>query len=139
MQVSERRFPDDLLYDRHHQWLRIEEGELVIGVNDYLNATAGDFLYLHLPAVGQRVEPDEALASVESGKWVGRIYSPVAGVVTGVNDRLPGKPSLLNQDPYGEGWLVRIRPAEEVAPERFLDSRAYAEFLRTELGREGTV
>jgi len=111
VQVGQWHFPDELWYTREHLWLKIEEQAATVGLTDYAQDTRGDVLYLGLPGDGLKVSRGETVASIETGKWVGRICSPVAGTVVKVNRRLASEPQLINKDPYGEGWVYRIQLA----------------------------
>ncbi len=105
-------FPDDLLYDEHQQYARVDGDVITIGLSDFAQKTAKEIAFVGLPRVGRKVEQGKPFASVESGKWVGRLYAPVNGEVTAVNQALEDDPELINRDPYGAGWIVRIRAAD---------------------------
>lgn len=104
------QIPDQLWYSARHQWCQlIDEGTTcVTGVTDYTQQQAGEILYVGLPAVGERLEAGDPMGTLESGKWVGQLYAPVSGTVLAVNHRLLTEPTLLNQDPYGQGWVARM-------------------------------
>lgn len=106
--AREWRCPEDRLYHPDHLWVLADGDAVVIGVTDYLQRTAGSVLYVTFPEPGRRVEAGEEICSLEAAKWVGHFPAPVDGVVAGVNSALAEKPGLLNGDPYGEGWLVRL-------------------------------
>jgi glycine cleavage system H protein len=100
--------PDDLHYAQSHEWLRADG---TVGVTDHAQAELTDVVYVELPAVGKTVKAGEQICVVESVKAASDIYSPASGTVTAVNDALAANPSLLNTDPYGEGWIFRLTPA----------------------------
>jgi glycine cleavage system H protein len=107
--------PEDLKYAATHEWLRVEGGEGRVGITDHAQAELTDIVYVELPAVGAEVEAGHPIAVVESVKAASDIYSPVSGTVTEVNPALAANPALVNTDPYGEGWLYRLKiknPAE---------------------------
>lgn len=108
MLVGEWNFPEDLLYDKHHQWLKREGTTMAIGLTDYGQYTRGDILYLNLPESGTQVKLGEAVGSLETGKWVGRFYAPQTGEICAVNAEVLKDSRLINQDPYGRGWLFKI-------------------------------
>ncbi len=126
-------YPDDLKYTAEHEWVRASgEGEdavLRIGITAYAQEALGDIVYVTLPTVGADVEAGQAFGEVESTKSVSDVYAPVSGVVTTVNAALDASPELLNQDPYGDGWIVEIRPSGGVesalASDKLLDAAAY--------------
>lgn len=124
--------PDGRQYDRRHQWYIGEDGVYTVGVSDYLQDTAGDVLYVSLPAPGSPVSRGEPFGSIESGKWVGQVYAPCDGTVESVNGRFQTEPGLLNRDPYQEGWLVRIRPRSGAEWEPLMSAAEYAEILSEE-------
>ncbi len=111
-----QELPGDLIYTSEHEWLRQEEdGTVTIGITDHAQEALGDLVYVELPEVGQEVVSGGDMAVVESVKAASDVYSPVAGEVTGVNEALADSPESINSDPYGDGWIVRIRPSEEAA------------------------
>ena len=120
--------PGDLLYTSEHEWLRQEEdGTVTIGITDHAQEALGDLVYVELPEVGQEVASGGDMAVVESVKAASDFYSPVAGEVTEVHKALVDTPEDINADPYGDGWLVRVRPSEVAADT--LSPHDYQEFL----------
>ena len=109
MKIGEWNFPEELLYDEHHQWLKREEEMVTVGLTDYGQYTRGDILYLSLPEAGTRVKAGEAVGSLETGKWVGRFYAPQTGEICAVNVEVLENTRLINQDPYEHGWLFKIK------------------------------
>ncbi len=121
-------FPDDLLYTSEHEWVRrpAEAGSPVrVGITDYAQEALGDIVYVSLPDVGADLETGSAIGELESTKSVSDIYAPLSGTVTAVNDALDGTPELVNSDPYGEGWLFEIVPADAAAVDALMDAAAY--------------
>jgi glycine cleavage system H protein len=122
--------PDDLQYTKSHEWVRtLPNGEVEIGITDHAQEALGDLVFVDVPEVGRRVAAGEACAVVESVKAASDIYSPVAGVVTASNAALAGAPELLNQAPYGEGWLLRIAVDGNRPAAALLDAGGYAAYL----------
>ncbi len=106
--------PGDLLYTREHEWLRKEEdGSVTVGITDHAQAALGDLVYVELPEIDQDVEHNGEMAVVESVKAASDVYAPIAGVVVAVNDTLADVPETINNDAYGEGWIVRLQPADD--------------------------
>lgn len=128
--------PEDLLYSRDHEWLRREAGgEAVVGITDHAQQELGDIVYVELPEAGATVAVGEVLGSVESVKAVSELFCPAAGEVIALNEALENAPERVNESPYGEGWLIRLRLADpEAAGEGLLSAAAYAEFVASEGG-----
>jgi glycine cleavage system H protein len=112
LQIGGYDFPEDLYYDDHHQYARVEGDVVTLGLNHFAQATAKEINYVGLPRPGRKVEQGKPIGSVESGKWVGRIYAPVTGEVIASNQALDDDPTLINQDPYDRGWIVKLRAAD---------------------------
>ena len=107
--------PGDLLYTNEHEWLRREDdGSVTVGITDHAQAALGDLVYVELPEVDQDLEAEGEMAVVESVKAASDVYAPIAGKVVEVNEGLADDPEKINQDPYGDGWIVRIEPAGNV-------------------------
>jgi len=124
--------PDDLHYTKEHEWVRVEpDGTVTIGITDYAQSQLGDIVFVELPKADDEPEVarDEAFAVVESVKAASDIYSPVSGKVIEVNDELPASPNVINEDPYGDGWLVRLQPNNVADVEELLSAEAYEELV----------
>jgi glycine cleavage system H protein len=119
--------PRDLSYTPQHEWVRITGGVARVGITDYAQDALGDVVFVGVPSVGTTVAVDESFTEVESTKSVSDIYAPVAGTITAVNDALASQPELLNQDPYGAGWICEITIQGE-APS-LMDATAYEALL----------
>ena len=117
--------PDDLRYSSDHEWARPEGERVRIGITDYAQDALGDVVFVDLPAVGTSVEAGGPLGEVESTKSVSEVYAPIAGEIVTVNEELAGAPERLNEDPYGEGWICEIVPADAGAVDALLDAGAY--------------
>jgi glycine cleavage system H protein len=117
--------PSELRYTSEHEWVRVDGDEAAVGITDFAQDSLGDVVYVSLPEVGADVTAGQSIAEVESTKSVSEIYAPVAGVVLAVNDALVEQPELLNSDPYGEGWIFRVRLADSGAVSALLDAAAY--------------
>jgi glycine cleavage system H protein len=122
--------PSDLLYGRSHEWARVEGDVVVVGITDYAQDQLGEVVYVELPDIGNGAEAGEELGTLESVKAVSEFNSPVAGEVVEVNDRLEDEPNLVNEDPYGEGWLVKINGTTE--GEELLDAAGYTAMVEAE-------
>ena len=119
-------FPEDLKYTKEHEWARAEgDGRIRVGITDYAQDALGDVVFVQLPEPGASLEAGGALGEVESTKSVSDIYAPVSGVVVEVNAELGDAPQRLNEDPYGEGWICVIEPADAASLEALLDAEGY--------------
>jgi glycine cleavage system H protein len=104
-------FPDDVRYTREHEWARLENGVVTIGITGYATEQLGDVVFVELPDVGRKLEAMKPFGVVEAVKTVSDLFAPIAGEVVEVNGALSDNPGLVNQEPYGEGWMIRIKPA----------------------------
>jgi glycine cleavage system H protein len=104
-------FPDDIRYTQEHEWAREEGGVVTVGITSYATEQLGDVVFVELPEVGRAVEAGKSFGVVEAVKTVSDLFAPLAGEVVEVNAAIGDNPALVNQEPYGEGWLVKIRPA----------------------------
>lgn len=120
------QIPEALKYAENHEWVRLEDdGMVVVGISDYAQDALGDIVYVDLPEVGRTVDAGEGFAEVESTKSVNDVYSPVAGEITAINEALFDTPELVNQDPYQQGWFVKLDPAEGATLDSLMDAAAY--------------
>jgi len=127
------QIPQQLKYTDDHEWVRAEaDGSIVIGVTDHAQHQLGELVYVELPDAGRTVARGDAMAVVESTKAASDVYAPLAGVVVQGNPALASQPELVNTDPYGEGWLLRLRPADAADLAALLDSAAYTKLLAAE-------
>ncbi|AEB11536.1 glycine cleavage system protein GcvH [Marinithermus hydrothermalis] len=126
------QIPEELKYTKSHEWARLEEDLVVVGITDFAQDALGDVVYVELPEVGRQVAAGEAVAVVESVKTASDIYAPVAGEIVAVNEALVDAPERVNEDPYGEGWMFKIKPADPAAFEALLDARGYQEVIESE-------
>jgi glycine cleavage system H protein len=118
--------PADLTYSKSDEWVRSEGDELVIGITDYAQDALGDIVYLELPQVGATLKPGDSFGAIESVKASSDLYAPVGGEVVAVNSALEADQEPINKDPYGAGWLIRVRPSGET--EELLDAAAYGKY-----------
>ncbi|HEX2172323.1 MAG TPA: glycine cleavage system protein GcvH [Dehalococcoidia bacterium] len=119
------RHPDDLKYSTEHEWVRVEDGVGVVGITDYAQDTLSDIVFVELPEVGARVTQFEKFGEIESVKSVSELYAPVSGDVIERNEELFDHPELVNAEPYGLGWLIRVRLADLDELANLLDAPAY--------------
>jgi glycine cleavage system H protein len=125
--------PGDLRYTRSHEWVRtLPDGSVEIGITDHAQGALGDLVFVEVPETGRQVSGGDAFAVVESVKAASDVYSPIGGEVVAGNDALAAQPELVNQDPYGQGWIARLRPASAADVEALLDASQYTEHLASE-------
>ena len=117
--------PADLRYTNDHEWVRLEGDDAVVGITAYAAEQLGDIVFVELPPVGRSVEQAKAFGVVESVKAVSDLYAPVSGEVMAVNEELTSRPELVNGDPFGDGWMVRLRIADVAEVDGLLDAAAY--------------
>ncbi|HXG75363.1 MAG TPA: glycine cleavage system protein GcvH [Gaiellaceae bacterium] len=118
-------YPDDLKYHPEHDWARIEGGEAVLGITWFAQDSLGELVHYEPPAVGATIAKDASYGEVESVKAVSDLVSPLSGEVLEVNERVVAEPEIVNEDPYGEGWLVRIRMSDPSEADALMDAAAY--------------
>jgi glycine cleavage system H protein len=125
------KYDPNCKYDEEHEWIRVEGDEGVIGISDYAQDALSDVVYVELPEVGDVFDKGDVLAVVESVKAASDVYMPVTGEILEINEQLEDSPELVNQDPYGEAWLVRCTIAEPSELEDLLDAEAYKSYVET--------
>jgi glycine cleavage system H protein len=123
--------PDGLRYTDDHEWLRLEGSEGVVGITAYAAGELGDVVFVELPAIGRKVSQSQTFGVIESVKTASDLYSPAAGEVIAVNEALADKPELVNDDPYGAGWMVRLRLDDPAAADALRDADSYRQFVET--------
>jgi glycine cleavage system H protein len=121
--------PDDLRYTPDHEWVKLEDGKLRVGITDYAQDALGDVVFVQLPEVGATIGPGDSFGEVESTKSVSDVFAPVAGTVAAVNAELADAPQRLNEDPYGEGWICLLEPEDPSVYESLLDAEAYRKLI----------
>ena len=112
MEIQGYNMPDDLYYEENHYWIRVEGNILVMGMDDFARQLAGEIVFVQLPFEGKKLKKGKKFAQVESGKWLGKIFAPINGVLIESNAELETDTSLINQDCYGAGWMFKIQPAD---------------------------
>ena len=139
MKIGPYDFPDDLYYDREHNWARVDGEAITQGLTSFGQAIAGEILYAEEPRVGREVKQGEAFMALESGKWVGRVRAMVSGRIVAANGRLEADSALINKDPYGAGWLARITLANPEELKQLLrpSDPAFAAFIAAERSKYG--
>ncbi len=125
-------FPEDLKYSKEHEWVLVEDNVATVGITDYAQDQLGDIVFVELPAVGDKVSKEDAFGVVESVKAVSDIYAPVSGKVLEVNDDLPDNPEMVNEDPYGDGWMIKIEMNDPEELQDLMTAAEYEEYVAEE-------
>ena len=123
------RVPEDLLYTKNHEWARIEDGTAVIGITDYAQNALGDITYVELPEEGDSFTQGKVFGTVDSLKTVAELYAPLSGEVLEINGKLPNTAEMANEDPYGDGWMVKIELSDEKEIEQLLPAAEYLKLI----------
>ncbi len=127
--------PEGLLFSKEHEWVRLgADGQATLGITDHAQSELGDVVYVDLPEVGASFESGNPIGSLESVKAVSEVYTPISGDVTEVNKALEESPDLINTDPYGAGWIFKIKPRDESELGGLMSAQAYDEFVKSEAG-----
>ena len=136
MKIEDYSFPDDLYYHKEHFWAKVTGDVVTIGTTDFAQKLAGQVVYIELPSVGKVVEQGKPCGSMESGKWVGRIYSPVSGKVEAVNGELEDNPELINESPYEKGWMFKVNAANlQEDLKNLMQGAPLVDFIKSEMER----
>jgi glycine cleavage system H protein len=123
-------YPQEFLYTKEHEWVRVDESTATIGITDYAQKELGDIVYVELPKPGDHVTANESFGTVESVKAVSEIYSPVTGEVIAANAKMQNSPELLNADPHGEAWLIRVRMTDRREIEKLMTADEYEAYIQ---------
>ena len=134
MKIDKYKFPDDLYYDKEHNWARVEGNIVTQGMSDFGQDLAGEIVYAEVPRVGREMKQGQPLMSIESGKWVGRVKAIVSGKIAEANEEIEWESTIINEDPYGEGWLARLEAADLSELDNLMrpSDPAFAEFIAAE-------
>ncbi|KPJ78365.1 MAG: glycine cleavage system protein H [Deltaproteobacteria bacterium SG8_13] len=129
-EIHELDLPDDVRYAEDHEWVRSEGSKLVVGISDYAQDQLGDIVFVELPEVGAKLSKGEAFGTVESVKAVSELYMPVGGTIAAINGKLEESPELVNNQPYGQGWMVEVQPGDPKEIDALMTQQAYLEMLK---------
>ena len=124
--------PEDLHYSKDHEWVRVEGDQAIIGITDYAQNSLGDVVYVEVPKPGDSFAVNESFGSVESVKAVSEVFTPVSGEVVKINESLADEPEKVNSDPYGDGWMIRVRMANPGEVDSMLTAAEYEDFTKAE-------
>ena len=124
-------YPSELKYTKDHEWVRVSGEQAQVGITDYAQKQLGDVVFVELPSTGATLKQGEVFGTIESVKAVSELYAPLSGEVVAVNEAVVESPELVNQDPYGEGWLIRVRLDDPASANSLMDADAYRAHLQT--------
>ena len=121
--------PEHLYYTKEHEWAEFKDGKVIIGITDYAQSQLGDVIFLEFPEIGQEFSVGDVFGEVEAVKTVSELYSPLSGTVVELNDELENSPDLVNSDPYGNGWLIKIDPNNPGEKDELMDHLSYEKLV----------
>lgn len=124
--------PKDLKYTTEHEWIKVEDNRVRVGITDYAQKELGDVVFVDLPSVGEKISAKSVMGTIESVKAVSEIYAPLSGEIMETNDDLEHSPELINQDPYGKGWIAVIEPSDLKELNKLMTSSAYTAFIESQ-------
>jgi len=129
-EISELNLPDDVRYAEDHEWARLEDNKVRVGINDYAQDQLGDIVFVELPEVGNTFEKDEEFGTVESVKAVSELYIPIGGEIIDVNTALEESPELVNEKPYSDGWMIEVKPSDPTEMDSLMTRDAYLKMFK---------
>lgn len=129
-EIKELNLPSSVRYAEDHEWARVTNGTVIVGISDYAQDQLGDITYAELPAVGDTFEQGDEFGTLESVKAVSELFMPIGGEIVAVNEELGESPGLINDDPYGSGWLIEVEPSDLHEMDTLMDTDAYREMLK---------
>ena len=136
MKIEDYFFPDDMYYHKEHFWAKVEGDVVTMGTTDFAQKLAGQVVYIELPPPGKMVEQGKPCGSMESGKWVGRIYAPVSGKIESINGELEDTPELINESPYEKGWMCKVKASNlQEDLKNLMKADGLSEFIKSEVER----
>ena len=121
--------PEDLIYTKEHEWVRVSDGYTIVGITDFAQSQLGDIIFLELPDVEDKIIAGESFGEIEAVKTVSELYAPVNGTIIEVNNDLEDFPEKVNQDCYGDGWIIKIKPENEIEKKDLLDHKQYSNII----------
>jgi glycine cleavage system H protein len=133
MKHKEYELADDVKYHAEHMWARMEGDKVVIGITDFAQKLAGDIVYVDMPMEGDDVTKDKPFGTIETGKWVGKLYAPVSGTVEEYNEVVEDDALIINEDPYGKGWIIKVTPNDPSEMDGLLSAEAYIPIIEAKL------
>ena len=123
-------FPEGLKYSKEHEWVLVEDDVAIIGITEFAQGELGDIVFVELPEVGEKISKDDPFGSLESVKAVSDIFAPISGTVVEINDAMPDSPETINEDPYGDGWMIKVQMTDVNELKDLMSPEDYAEFIK---------
>lgn len=133
--VENYDMPEELYYHKEHTWVKVEGDIVKVGLNDFSQKLAGEISYIEMPEEGDQVNQDGVMGSFETGKWLGKIYAPVSGEVVKINEDVEDEPTLINNDPYGKGWIFDIRMSDSAELSNLMKGEKAIKWLKGEIAK----
>ena len=121
--------PEELFYSKDHEWIKIEKDCLLVGITDFAQGELGDIVFMELPTIGQKISKGDSVGVIEAVKTVADLYAPLSGEIIDVNTELEQKPELINEAPYTEGWIVKIKADDKINEKEYLSSNEYSDLI----------
>ncbi len=133
--VENYDMPEELYYHKEHTWVKVEGDIVKVGLNDFSQKLAGEISYIEMPEEGDQVNQDGVMGSIETGKWLGKIYAPVSGEVIKINEDVEDEPTLINNDPYGKGWIFDMRMSDSAELSNLMKGEKAIKWLKGEIAK----
>ena len=121
--------PKNLLYTKEHEWTDFKENEVIIGITDFAQSQLGDVIFIEYPEIGEKISAGDVFGEVEAVKTVSELYAPVSGIIKEINEKLNDSPDLINSDPYGNGWIIKLLPTNLDEKDRLMNFASYQKFI----------
>jgi glycine cleavage system H protein len=131
--VDGYEMPDDLHYHKEHMWVRVEGDTAVVGITDFAQKMAGDISFVDMPEEGDEVSQNDRVGTIETGKWLGKLYAPVSGEILARNEALEDDPTLINRNVYGEGWIFKVKTSDSAEVDNLMKGEAAIAWLKGEI------
>lgn len=132
-EVKGYKLPDDLYYHKEHMWVKLEGDIATVGLTDFSQKLAGEMSFIEMPEEGSKVTKDEVVGSYETGKWMGKIFAPLSGEIIEINEEVDDDPSLINEDPYGKGWIFKIKLSNPSEVDELMKGEDAVKWLEQEI------
>lgn len=133
--VENYDMPEELYYHKEHTWVKVEGDIIKVGLNDFSQKLAGEISYIEMPEEGDQIKQGDVMGSFETGKWLGKIYAPVSGEVIKINEDVEDEPTLINNDPYGEGWIFEMRMSDSTELSNLMKGEKTIKWLKEEIAK----
>ena len=121
--------PKNLLYTKEHEWADFKENEVIIGITDFAQSQLGDVIFIEYPEIGEKISAGDVFGEVEAVKTVSELYAPISGIIKEINEKLNDSPELINSDPYGNGWIIKLLPTNLDEKDRLMNFASYQKFI----------